>query len=808
MKCFRKILPPVLFLILFLLPVRAAPVLQKYRIRVMDEQGKAVPEVCFTLAGGSFSMCSKTASDGTLMFEVPEGEYRWINDTIREGYYRIPETEAEGTAQVTLVKVNALIHVRDEEGQDLNEKFELYREDQLIADQIGTDGTAYRDGEPVTFSADAEYELRLKQDSGLSAMPEPLTFRTSEYPPEEEIFDFLYQPPGIVRLSMPENTVCEIRMQGTQEVLQTITFSDEPVCLRLAEGIYEASVTDADPIYALASDPFVFECGNAEERTYDFSLRPETVRVTASAAGSVFFLYDEEGNESVYTEAQIPVLRGRSYEIRCAVPDGYYPCEPVHFTASPCGEDVIAFEPQPFVTEILLCDPRTGEEMSGGVFELAGPDGSVTEISSHAFLSLGYGKTYTLRAQSVPEGWDTPEPYSFTVQSGEHSGTMRFTAGASARVDVQVCAKDSSGNTAEIMYEIYEDPECQKKAETVYSGTYYLKITSVPEDFYPIEEVREIHTDHAAEPVHMEEIQLKKPEYRISARGSHGEEIAAAYQIRDEEGTVYEEISAGETVTLCASHSYTVYEIRTGHGYLTAEPFALHTPEQDPGHLLETDLAHTHYVTLTLKDAAGQTVTLYTDAAEEQKALDIYGQEACGHGESLSFDLAEGTYYVRSEPDSPHYYAGLPFSVYAGEDREITLTREEAAFAVERTDASGNAREGVRLKITDEDGTVIEEWNTGSSVHVIRDERIERGKTYLICEKGRAEIAYSVPEICPDGIPVITVKDPAKPSAVSPEAVPAEQNKNKNPYLPFIFIGFSMIFGIVIVFRNKKGKMS
>lgn len=127
------------------------------------------------------------------------------------------------------------------------------------------------------------------------------------------------------------------------------------------------------------------------------------------------------------------------------------------------------------------------------------------------------------------------------------------------------------------------------------------------------------------------------------------------------------------------------------------------------------------YTVMFVKDG----VTTYTN-------IDIDGNET----RHMIQGLEAGEKYVLKETKTPNGYATFKtqtFTAEEGKDTVLSMTDEDTKIEISKQDITTKKElEGAKLKVTDKDGKVIDEWTSGKQPHMIKN--LTAGETYTLTE--------------------------------------------------------------------------
>lgn len=130
---------------------------------------------------------------------------------------------------------------------------------------------------------------------------------------------------------------------------------------------------------------------------------------------------------------------------------------------------------------------------------------------------------------------------------------------------------------------------------------------------------------------------------------------------------------------------------------------------------------HDDYTLMFVKDGE----TTYTN-------IDLQGNET----RHMISGLEAGEEYVLKETKTPNGYATFKTETFTAEeekDTSLSMTDEDTKIEISKQDITTKKElEGAKLKVTDKDGKVIDEWTSGKQPHMIKN--LTAGETYTLTE--------------------------------------------------------------------------
>ncbi len=126
------------------------------------------------------------------------------------------------------------------------------------------------------------------------------------------------------------------------------------------------------------------------------------------------------------------------------------------------------------------------------------------------------------------------------------------------------------------------------------------------------------------------------------------------------------------------------------------------------------------------------TVMFVEDGITTYTNIDLDGNET----RHMIQGLEAGEEYVLKETKTPDGYATFKtqtFTAEEGKDTSLSMVDEDTKVEVSKQDITTKKElEGAKLKVTDKDGKVIDEWTSGKQPHMIKN--LTAGETYTLTE--------------------------------------------------------------------------
>ena len=126
------------------------------------------------------------------------------------------------------------------------------------------------------------------------------------------------------------------------------------------------------------------------------------------------------------------------------------------------------------------------------------------------------------------------------------------------------------------------------------------------------------------------------------------------------------------------------------------------------------------------------TVMFVKDGETTYTNIDLQGNET----RHMISGLEAGEEYVLKETKTPNGYATFKtetFTAEEGKDTSLSMTDEDTKIEISKQDITTKKElEGAKLKVTDKDGNVVDEWTSGKQPHMIKN--LTAGETYTLTE--------------------------------------------------------------------------
>ena len=536
-------------------------------------------------------------------------------------------------------------------------------------------------------------------------------------------------PEGFVLNPEAEDVVFVYEGQDTPVVEQEVTIGDERQ--RVAITVEKQ---DAENGAVVAGA--VFGIYNKEDITADGKV------IVAADTLLQEMTSDEKGQAGCTLDLPL----GSYYVKELKAPAGYVSSnEVLNFDASYQGQDVETVvlkavkKNQPTTVEITKSDITTGTELDGASLKVLDKDGNVVDEwtsvkdAPHVIKRLVAGETYTLREEFAPYGYLKATDITFTVEDNgdvqkvemkDEVPTGLLIINKKGEFLDKVTLLDNAKGTVEHLFE-YITGSLTEVTFHVYAAEDIKAADGVSEDYFKADELVGTITTDTNGIAQLGDLPVGKY-YVKEAETAHGyvldgepRYVDLSYRDQDTPVVTYDEAWQNNRQKVKVT---VLKKEKDTERVLAGGIFGLFTRED-------------------IKNASGD-VLLEADTLIELKTTDENGQI------TFTADLpVDGNYYVKElyAPDgfvTTNEEQDFTFE-YAGADQaEVSydFTFENEATTVELTKSdltTGDELPGAHLKVTDEDGNVVDEWVSTEEAHVIKE--LVVGKTYTMTETKPAD---------------------------------------------------------------------
>ena len=503
-----------------------------------------------------------------------------------------------------------------------------------------------------------------------------------------------------------------------------------------------------------------------ERQKVAITVEKQDAENSAVVAGAVFGIYNKEditADGKVIVEADtllqemtsdekgqagctLDLPLGSYYVKELKAPAGFVSSnEVLSFDASYQGQDVETVvlkavkKNQPTTVEITKSDITTGTELDGASLKVLDKDGNVVDEwtsvkdAPHVIKRLVAGENYTLREEFAPYGYLKATDITFTVEDNgdvqkvemkDEVPTGLLIINKKGEFLDKVTLLDNAKGTVEHLFE-YITGSLTEVTFNVYAAEDIKAADGVSEDYFKADELVGTITTDTNGIAQLGDLPVGKY-YVKEAETAHGyvldgepKFVDLSYRDQDTPVVTYDEAWQNNRQKVKVT---VLKKEKDTERVLAGGIFGLFTRED-------------------IKNVDGD-VLMEADTLIELKTTDENGQI------TFTADLpVDGNYYVKElyAPDgfvTTNEEQDFTFEYAGAEQAEVSydFTFENEATTVELTKSdltTGDELPGAHLKVTDEDGNVVDEWVSTEEAHVIKE--LVVGKTYTMTETKPAD---------------------------------------------------------------------
>lgn len=536
-------------------------------------------------------------------------------------------------------------------------------------------------------------------------------------------------PEGFVLNPEAAEVVFVYEGQDTPVVEQEVTVGNErqKVAITVEKQDAENGAVVADAVFGIY---------NKEDITVDGKVIVEADTLLQEMTS------DEKGQAGCTLDLPL----GSYYVKELKAPAGFVSSnEILDFDASYQGQDVETVvlkavkKNQPTTVEITKSDITTGTELDGASLKVLDKDGNVVDEwtsvkdAPHVIKRLVAGETYTLREEFAPYGYLKATDITFTVEDNgdvqkvemkDEVPTGLLIINKKGEFLDKVTLLDNAKGTVEHLFE-YITGSLTEVTFNVYAAEDIKAADGVSEDYFKADELVGTITTDTNGIAQLGDLPVGKY-YVKEAETAHGyvldgepRYVDLSYRDQDTPVVTYDEAWQNNRQKVKVT---VLKKEKDTERVLAGGIFGLFTRED-------------------IKNASGD-VLMEADTLIELKTTDENGQI------TFTADLpVDGNYYVKElyAPDgfvTTNEEQDFAFE-YAGADQaevsyDFAFENEATTVELIKSDlTTGDELPGAHLKVTDEDGNVVDEWVSTEVAHVIKE--LVVGKTYTMTETKPAD---------------------------------------------------------------------
>lgn len=503
-----------------------------------------------------------------------------------------------------------------------------------------------------------------------------------------------------------------------------------------------------------------------ERQKVSITVEKQDAENGAVVAGAVFGIYNKEdiladgtvlvkadtllqevtSDEKGQAVCTLDLPFGSYYVKELKAPAGFVSSsEVLNFEASYQGQEVETVvlkavkKNKPTTVEVTKSDLTTGTELDGANLKVLDGDGNVVDEwtsvkdTPHVIKHLVVGETYTLREEFAPYGYLKATDVEFTVEDNgdiqkvemkDEVPTGLLIINKKGEFLDKVTLMDNAKGTVEHLFE-YITGNLTEVTFDVYAAEDIKSADGVSEDYYKADELVGTITTDTNGIAQLGDLPVGKY-YVKEAETAHGyvldgepKFVDLSYRDQDTPVVTYDEAWQNNRQKVKVT---VLKKEKDTERVLSGGIFGLFTRD-------------------AIKNSSGD-VLMEADTLIELKTTDENGQL------TFTADLpVDGNYYVKEmyAPDgfvTDNEEQDFTFAYAGAEQAEVSyeFTFENEATTVELTKSdltTGEELPGAHLKVTDEDGNVVDEWVSTTEPHVIRE--LVVGKTYTMTETKPAD---------------------------------------------------------------------
>lgn len=538
-------------------------------------------------------------------------------------------------------------------------------------------------------------------------------------------------PEGFVLNTAEEKVAFVYKDQNTQVVFEKVSFTNErqKVEITVEKQDAETGNTLSDAVFGIYN-------------TEDIVNKDGKVIVKADT-----LLQKMTSDEVGLAVCTLDLPLGNYYVKELQSPAGYVSSDEIlFFDASYQGEGVQIIElrsvkkNEPTTVEVTKADLTTGVELDGAYLQVIDKDGNVIDSwtsykeEPHVIKRLVVGETYTLREEFAPYGYLVANDIKFTIED---------------TADVQKIEMKDEEPVAELII--------NKKGEFLDDVTLVDQVKGIVEHIFNYISGN-----------------LKEVTFEIYAY----EDIKAADGVSEDyykAGDLVATITTDETGVAKVENlplgKYYVKEAKTAHGYILDDTIRIvdlsyvdqNTPIvtyddvwNNQRQRVEVNVLKKEYGTDRVLEGAVFGLFAKEDIVsattgkvliEKNEIIELKTTDANGKITFIADLPIDAEYYVKElyAPDgfvNTEEVKEFVFE-YAGEDvaavsMNFVFENKPTVVEITKTDLTGGKEiPGCKLKLVDEDGTVVEEWISTKEAHVIKE--LVVGKRYTLIETKPAD---------------------------------------------------------------------
>lgn len=376
--------------------------------------------------------------------------------------------------------------------------------------------------------------------------------------------------------------------------------------------------------------------------------------------------------------------------------------------------------------EFNKTDVTGDKEVEGAQLTITDEDGNVVDQWTstekvHSIEGLVVGKTYTLSETVTAKDYVKATDIKFTVKNSSELETVtmkdkqvkvsKLTVGGEEVTGAHMQIIDEDGNVVD---EWYSEGKVHYATGLVEGKKYILHEDLAPTGLNLANDI-EFEVSYAKENQKVEMIDTINEVSKVDEKGNllKGAEMTVT---SNKTKNIIDKWISGQ-------HIFDVTDEMKAQLKETGKAEGMYVDDEDSTvqYSIAKNKGKDDYTVMFVKDG----VTTYTN-------IDLDGNET----RHMIQGLEAGEEYVLKETKTPNGYATFKtqtFTAEEGKDTVLSMTDEDTKIEISKQDITTKKElEGAKLKVTDKDGKVIDEWTSGKQPHMIKN--LTAGETYTLTE--------------------------------------------------------------------------
>ena len=552
-----------------------------------------------------------------------------------------------------------------------------------------------------------------------------------------------------------EGAKLEVRDEQDRVVDSWTTTKEDHYISGLEEGkTYRLVEAEAPKGYVKAEDIFFTvsdEKKNASVVMKDSKITASKTDITGTkeVKGAVLTVTDNDGKViDTWTSDGNPhaisgLHEGWEYTLtETTAPKGYVKAESIKFKAESGKDQKLVMKDGQFTAK--KTDVSGKNYIEGAKLEVRDEKNNVvdswtTTKEDHYISGLEEGKTYRLVEAEAPKGYVKASDVTFTVTADMESATVvmkdaKITAkktditGTKEVEGAEMIVTDEKGTVV--------DKWISGKEEHSISGLEAGKKYTLTEKTAPNSFVKAESIEFTAGGDKNQSLVMKDKQYTVSKKDASVKNYVegAKLEVRDEQERVVDSWTTTKedhyVSGLEEGKTYRLVEVEAPKGYVKASDIYF-TVSKDKKN--ETVVMKDAKITASKREVTG---TKEIEGAKMTVTDDkgtVIDKWTSGKEEHSISGLEEGKRYTLTETTAPKGYVKAESITFTAGDKDQKLVMKDKQVTITKTEVSGTDEvEGAKMTVTDEKGTVVDEWTSGKEEHYVSG--LEEGKTYTLTE--------------------------------------------------------------------------